>query len=532
MRWKNMESRTKQYQKKTRDTRNSIYLFLKAAIIILACVALILIVAASFTNREFIGAIWEKPNVKTNNPGFMIGTVCGTLVLLVGGKLLKKVDPRLVFKIFTILFTIAGIFMVFNMPATMNPGTDQEFIYHIANQMNHGNFHALRASQYLGIYPFQLGYVSFMRLLECFSMNIRFYYFVNLLLVILINYLLWKIVKLMAQENNVAQNFTIMLSYAFLPQLLYIVFVYGNVPGLCAMLGAVYFGLRTLIDGKKYRYSWIGCLLLFIIAYQLKSNYQIAAAALGIVYILQAIKQKRYWLIAMPFVIFAFFLGSNRAIKAAYEAESGMKVQQGLPMITYVTMGTTKNTEKRAPGWFDEYTTKLYAKHDYEPAPTAKAAKKDLNKRMRYFAKHPDEMQKFFNDKFISTWADPTFQGIWVSSWHHKPKTEILQSVYYQNYHKQGKYEISWYKKSGKKIAAWCNFLVVAITFLALLYLVVTRTKIDWYSTFAILYLMGGMLFHLIWETKSQYVFQYIICLIPVAAMMIGKDARTVSSNG
>ena len=34
---------------------------------------------------------------------------------------------------------------------------------------------------------------------------------------------------------------------------------------------------------------------------------------------------------------------------------------------------------------------------------------------------------------------------------------------------------------------------------------------------------MGGMAFHLMWETKSQYVFQYIVCFIPVAAMLLGE---------
>ena len=32
------------------------------------------------------------------------------------------------------------------------------------------------------------------------------------------------------------------------------------------------------------------------------------------------------------------------------------------------------------------------------------------------------------------------------------------------------------------------------------------------------LYLIGGVLFHLAWETKSQYVYPYIFLLIPPAA--------------
>ena len=42
---------------------------------------------------------------------------------------------------------------------------------------------------------------------------------------------------------------------------------------------------------------------------------------------------------------------------------------------------------------------------------------------------------------------------------------------------------------------------------------------------------MGGMAFHLMWETKSQYVFQYIVCLIPVAAMLLGEFDNSESNN-
>lgn len=33
-----------------------------------------------------------------------------------------------------------------------------------------------------------------------------------------------------------------------------------------------------------------------------------------------------------------------------------------------------------------------------------------------------------------------------------------------------------------------------------------------------ILYLIGGVLFHLMWETKSQYVYGYVFLLIPLGA--------------
>ena len=82
-----------------------------------------------------------------------------------------------------------------------------------------------------------------------------------------------------------------------------------------------------------------------------------------------------------------------------------------------------------------------------------------------------------------------------------------------------------------KPISAWCNIVVVTILVLAAGFVLYKKTKLNPYATFAILYLMGGMAFHLMWETKSQYVFQYIVCLIPVAAMLLGEFDNSESNN-
>lgn len=38
-----------------------------------------------------------------------------------------------------------------------------------------------------------------------------------------------------------------------------------------------------------------------------------------------------------------------------------------------------------------------------------------------------------------------------------------------------------------------------------------------------IIVLIGGFLFHTIWEAKSRYIISYILVLIPVASISIGK---------
>lgn len=533
-----METRRRTREKESQ--KNYLYILAKSAILILGFAALMILVFTTLLNREYIVTSTEKMVVRGNDMGFIIGTILGICILIIGNRLLKNVTPKRVFQILAIAFFIAGLYLTFNMSAKLNE-SDQLFTLKIANQMNHGNFISLEADKYiksqfpfqkslggyLAIYPFQLGYITYLRLLECFSTNIRFFYFTNVLLVILVNYLLYRIVKLTTQNNNV-QNWTILLSFAFLPELFFVLFIYGNLPGLCACLAAVYFGLKMMKQETQKNFSWLWCILFFVLAYQLKSNYQIAVVALGIVFILHAIKNHKYWFIVMPFVTFALMLGSNKAITATYEAESGVQINSGLPMITYVAMGLEPhNSQHRGPGWYDAYTIDLFSKHHFNAEETSKAAKKKIKSEIKYYTNNPQKAGKFFTQKFISTWADPTFETVWAAPYVEKPKTEILKNIYQNNRLPwKVKHVAKWYSGSMKQIAAWCNFIVVTVLILSAGFVLYRRLKLNPYATFAILYLMGGMVFHLIWETKSQYVIQYIICLIPVAAMMLGEIGK------
>lgn len=523
-----------------------LYLIMKSVIVTLGFATLMLLVFTTLLRREFIAAYSEWPYVHKNSFRFILCSFVGIIMIIMGRKTLKNVDPRRIFLILAGAFLIAGLFLVINMPTRLNEA-DQLFTFKAANQMNHGNFISLQLDKfhpsvlpfeknlggYLAIYPFQLGYVTYLRLLECLSTNIRFFYLLNVLLFILINYLLYRIVKLVTDNNWLVLNWTLILSFAFLPELFFILFIYGNIPGLCSCLAAVYFGLKLIMSDSHSRLTWLWCVLFFALAYQLKSNYQIAVLALGIIFILHAVKYRRYKLIAMPFIIFALMLGSNKLVTAAYEAESGLRISKGLPMVTYVAMGLEpQNDRGRGAGWYDGYTLNLYVANHFDSKKTTQAAKAKIKDELKYYSNNPREAGQFFKNKFVSTWADPTFESVWIAPYFARPRTVILNNIYYGNrFSLKHSRIVKWYQKSMKSIAAWCNIVVVTVLVLSAGLVLYKKTRLNPYATFAILYLMGGMAFHLMWETKSQYVFQYIVCLIPVAAMLLGEFDNSESDN-
>ena len=129
----------------------------------------------------------------------------------------------------------------------------------------------------------------------------------------------------------------------------------------------------------------------------------------------------------------------------------------------------------------------------------------------------------------ISTWTDGTYQSIWsgpLEDCGQDVNTNILKSIY-----------------SGGKLFKGVHLLGRMITlsiYIGTIAFYVLRliNKENLYITyyFPIIYLCGGFLFHLIWETKSQYVWTYVYMLIPLAAcgwkmlieQMIQNKRRTI----
>ena len=116
-----------------------LYLITKIVIVMLGFTALMLLVLTTLLHREFIAAYSEWPYIHKNSFRFILCTLATIIIIIWGRKLLKNVDPRREFLIFTGAFLIAGLFLVINMPTKLNEA-DQLFTLKAANQMNHGNF--------------------------------------------------------------------------------------------------------------------------------------------------------------------------------------------------------------------------------------------------------------------------------------------------------------------------------------------------------------------------------------------------------
>lgn len=128
-----------------------------------------------------------------------------------------------------------------------------------------------------------------------------------------------------------------------------------------------------------------------------------------------------------------------------------------------------------------------------------------IEDRINYFKENPNEIPEFYFRKLSSTWAEPSYGGL-IYNHNFQYKEEDVDNTFTFGY-----YFVEHYQKA----------LVFIIFGGSILALIKNRKNLSNEIILLITIFIGGFLFHLLWETKSRYVFPYIMVLIPIATIEI-----------
>lgn len=479
--------------------------FFENVVKILGICVCALLLALCVTNKVFITlnkrehAIFLKQN--------WIFYVClfgSILVIFLCKYLLYRVSEKRLFWICAGVCAILGAYIIFNSDASMR--YDTQYVFEAALQFNKGDFSYLDVGRYINYYPHQLGLVAFEQLCAWFSPNPKFLAFVNLNLVIVINYYVYKITDVWFGNNETINKYSIVGSFLFLPQLFMILFTYGTIPGWCAAILAVYFLTMYLKEGNKRFFA--GTLITSAVTVLLRNNYMICVLAMVCICIIEILKNKRFSTGLLTIGLLLALVLPGKVVAQSYEIVSGKEIGSGKPKLLWVAMGMQESD--RASGWYNGYNDEVYINAGYDSDIASQIAKEDILKRTEYFIENPDYTLDFYMEKIISTWCDPMFQSIWsgpLEVWDQQTYTDLLKDLY-----------------SGgvvyKILSLGCNVLIVDILLFTIIQLVGSYKERELKTNvlFPIIFLIGGVLFHILWETKSQYVYVYIFGLIPLAA--------------
>ncbi|KXT79177.1 hypothetical protein [Streptococcus sp. DD13] len=436
---------------------------------------------------------------------WVYGVIIGIFLLLfLCRNWLNKQSNSRLFRGLSLVYLFAAIFLI--LLTTFKIRDDAASVFYSAIALNKGDLSSLDPGQYLFRYPHQLGLVSFERLILTILPlpSPLIFFLLNAVAVIGINFATWKTTDLLFQDKKISQ-YTILLSFAFLPQFFNILFVYGLLYGLCFACFGIYFLLLYRKNPQKL--LALAAILALALAYWIRNNFIILLVALSIVFLFDSLRKKswRPLLLMAAAVSFAFLL--NKATIFHYETISGQDLR-GTPKITWLAMGLQDDgNERRLPGWYNYYVREIYfeKKGDYQAV--EEDAKKSVQDRIHYFLDHPDYAVRFFQTKFLSTWTDSLFQSIWSGP--SKPaKQPLLVSQLGSLYHGGLLYRI---------LYQYAHALLILIYAGAVFFLLFFKKQdaLSHLKLYPFLYLAGGLVFHLFWETKSQYVAPYVFLLIP-----------------
>ena len=360
-------------------------------------------------------------------------------------------------------------------------------------------------------YPFQLGFVLYVELfLRAVTAVVptmpEGYYFlalqgVNLLWLLLAYHALIRLSVLLLDGERSGKR-TALLLFLCLPAVLSCTFLYGNIPAFACGTAALWC-FASFLRERRWRDGVLTALLLAL-AVVLKLNLLIFFAAVLILWCLDLLRRFELRSLVCFVLCIVTVLGVRSVPQSIYERRSGRSFGDGIPMLAWMAMGFCEG--HAGPGWYKEdNTVTAFYKSGNDSAATKEHARRVLSERLGDFTDDPAAALEFFSTKLVTQWNEPSYESIWLNQVH-------------ESYGEKGALYGLFCDRGEKGTLAFMNQvqqLVFLGTLSALLRL--WRRK-DVNACLPIVVLLGGLLYHLLFEAKSQYALPYYILLFPMAA--------------
>jgi len=388
--------------------------------------------------------------------------------------------------------------------------SDGDVLIQICERLLAGDYTSIaKSGEYLHYYmvrfPYQSGFLSYLEVLVRLFGATGVYPMARL---INVGLLVSAYAALLLTTQRLFQNdrvtfVMIVLLCLNLQPLISCTFIYGLIPALALVIWAIYFVVRYMQTGKKR--NMIPVVVLLAVAVYLRSNTWIAIAAIGIVLLLHAIQQKKLTPILMIAVIVITCMPLPKLAQMFYEQRLDTSFGEGYPKSYWAAMSLQKGW--KATGWHvQEYQTMMEQTYGEDVAGIDARARQDVQAGIAAFQKNPGTLGTYLFEKMVSQWDEPTFLSIWISKSVNTfgEPTSLARALYSDAF--GSFYELF----TGKLIKVmYFGFAICAVV------LLFRRTNEQ--LIFPII-ILGGGLFHLIFEAKSQYVLEYLPLMLPLVA--------------
>lgn len=388
--------------------------------------------------------------------------------------------------------------------------SDGDVLIQICERLIAGDYASIaKSGEYLHYYmvrfPYQSGLLSYLEVLVRLFGTTGVYPVARL---INVGLLISSYAALLLTTQRLFQNdrvtfVTIVLLCLNVQPVISCTFIYGLIPALALIIWAVYFVVRYMQTGKKR--NMIPAVAVLAIAVYLRSNTWIAIVAIGIVLFLHAIQQKKLVPIGMLVLIVVACLPLPKLAQTYYENRLDTSFGDGYPKSYWMAMSLQKGW--KATGWHvQDYQTMMEETYGEDVVGMDARARLDIQAGLSAFQKSPATLSTYLFEKLVSQWDEPTLLSIWISKSVNTfgEPTSLAKALYSDAFG-------SFYQLfTGKWIKVmYFEFAIYAVI------LLFKRTNEQ--LIFPVM-ILGGGVFHLIFEAKSQYVLEYLPLMLPLAA--------------
>ncbi len=500
--------------------------------IIAACLllaAVVVLVVSSLTTIYYdmhMDVDW--PQYAKENIPLLGALVLGTLVvilILLKFKLLMNYRPLWIAVLG--LITIYCLTLIFSIRPL--PVDDAMLMERAAREFDEGTYSSLtEPGGYFFIWPFQLGYFGYTRLLSGVfgAGNYIPWLIMQLLCILATIYMIYRITWELFGDSEVC-SIVALLSAGALFYYNYVTFLYGDIVSMAPQTLALYL-MVLYLRREKILYA-LGSALSIAVAILLKSNCEIALIALLMVLIGSAFAggalgtgrakrssgsgQKLILSLALAAVFLAATFGLQKAVDNYYCNLTGIdRIPSGSPAWSHIAMGLQESDLE--DGWYNGYNYQVFADNGYDTEATAKAARENIKATMTDFVKRPLHAGKFFVRKFATQWTDEvciSTHNLDLVSRHVENQPWLCDFLVF------GK---------GSTVLVWIMNVFMPVCYLGVaIYLIgiLFRRKATTPEMLFLILIFGGILFHEFWEGSSRYTMRYYIYWLPFAAYGLKK---------
>ena len=478
-----------------------------AALIVFACVlALVTLGALSTTASSAVANNRMNQQVTLARDGFggLALTAALLLALAAVHAFLRRRAGRRAFAAALALWTAAALCFV--LAVGLLPRADSALVIDAAKRFAAGDFSPLEG-EYFSRVSYQLGIClpleGLARLLPGLDLNLLMQA-LNCVISAALMALLCGLAGGLSGDARTS-GAAALLYLAFVPMLLFNMFVYGVLPMLLLCVLAMRCFARCARTGER-RFGVLYALLIGAAA-ALKPNAMIVMLALLICAAVHALQRKDGFLLLCAALSAVLCFALPAGVIRLYELRAGVTLAPDTGMLLRLAMGMQDSMI--AAGWYNGVIEE-YWPLSVTPEMEKAAALEMLAARLREFAADPAGAWAFFKEKCLTQWAEPSYDILWYGAVCGKsgrfnglahaifrdgsPVRALLAG--YMNIFQQAAYVLA--------LIGTCGMIKEKRTEAVQLMLPVT--------------VLGGFLYHMLFEAKSQYIYPYMLLLLPLAA--------------